>query len=155
MFKLEEANAQARLDMKNSRGEVGEMITRVKQEKNTASIRMTEHPEEWTEEERTARHTMARARMIARWKKIRQEMKAEKMPGGSLFSIVIPTERHLEWANNLITARRKKNEKDASQKRARAWKRRMAAATGPNASKEERATLAKIMRTARPDPIVQ
>ena len=97
--------------MKNSRGEVGEMITRVKQEKYTASIRMTEHPEEWTEEERTARHTMARARMIARWKKIREEMKAEKMPGGSLFSIVIPTERHPECANNLITSRRKKMRK--------------------------------------------
>ena len=65
-----------------------------------------------------------------------------------------PDDGQIQWTVNVLTATRKKEEKLNEERRIRAWKRSLRRSATPNATKEEREVLKRIIRKGRPPPIV-
>ena len=139
MYKLEEQIMRAKIKMNISEG-MG-----MDSQGKTA---------DWTEEKKEGSKLLARAEMIRCWKKVREGLQKLKIPAKALFNIEIPGITHLEWAGNVTKAVRTKAEKAAFEKRIQAWRRRLSVSMDSNATKEERASLKRIMKADRPPPIV-
>jgi len=109
---------------------------------------------DWTEEQKQGSRLLARAEMIHLWKKIKGDLKTRQAKCKPLMEVGVPVKRHLDWAQNMMVAIRKKEEKEDAENRMRAWRRKINTAMDASATKEARAALRRIMKKNRQPPIV-